>query len=69
VVRLGQLPELPVDLSAWLASGLARTLLVLLLLELALAILSDLLGRLVSLFESLLAMEQFFVEYRAAKVP
>ena len=55
VVRLGRLPELPVDLSAWLASGLARTLLVLLLLELALAILSDLLGRLVSLFEALLA--------------
>lgn len=55
VVRLGRLPAPPTDLAAWMASGLARTLLLLLLLELALAILSDLLGRLVSLFESLLA--------------
>jgi len=55
VVRLGRLPDPPGDLSAWLASGLARTVILLLLCELALAILSDLLGRLVSLFESLLA--------------
>lgn len=45
----------PTDLADWLASGLAWTLLLLLLLELALAILSDLLGRLVSLVEPLLA--------------
>jgi ATP-binding cassette subfamily B protein len=55
VVRLRGLVGGPTDLSAWLASGLVRTLLLLLLLELALAILSDLLARLVSLFESLLA--------------
>ncbi len=55
VVRLGQIPAPPPDLSAWLASGLLRTLLMLLGIELALAILSDLLGRLVSLLESLLA--------------
>lgn len=55
VVRLGRLADPPPDLPAWLASGLARTLLVLLLCELGLAILSDLCGRLVSLFEALLA--------------
>jgi len=55
VVRLGRLESPPPDLSGWLASGLARPILVLLLAELALAVLSDLLGRLVSLFESLLA--------------
>lgn len=55
VLRLRGLFGAPADLSAWLASGLARTLLLLLLCELALAVLSDLLARLVSLFESLLA--------------
>lgn len=55
VVRLGRLPGKPPDLEAWLASGLLRPLLLLLLTELGLAILSDLLGRLVSLLESLLA--------------
>jgi ATP-binding cassette, subfamily B, bacterial len=55
VVRLGSLPSPPPGLAAWLESGLADQLLWLLAGELALAILSDLLGRLVSLLESLLA--------------
>jgi ATP-binding cassette subfamily B protein len=55
VVRLGSLPSPPSGLAAWAGSGLADHLLWLLVFELALAILSDLLGRLVSLLESLLA--------------
>lgn len=55
VLRLAGLPSPPSGLRAWLESGLATHLLVLLGAELALAILSDLLGRLVSLLEALLA--------------
>jgi ATP-binding cassette subfamily B protein len=55
VVLLVQLPERPGTLGEWLASGLVNWLGVLLVLEFALAIASDLLGRGVSLVESLLA--------------
>jgi len=55
VVALSRLSGGPGDLEGWLASGLLRPLLLLLAAELALAVLSDLLGRLVSLLESLLA--------------
>lgn len=55
VVRLGRLEQTPGDLAGWLASGLVRPLLLLLLAELGVAVLSDLCGRLVSLLESLLA--------------
>ena len=71
VVRLGQLPELPVDLSAWLASGLAGADAPGAAAPRAGA--GDPLGPArspgIAVRESLLAMEQFFVEYRAAKVP
>ena len=55
VLRLAALPSPPDGVGAWLDSGLAAHLLVLLGAELALAILSDLLGRMVSLLEALLA--------------
>lgn len=57
---LAQAPGAPDDLAGWLASGHARALLIFLGCELALAVLSDLLGRLVSLCESLLA-EKFSI--------
>jgi ATP-binding cassette, subfamily B, bacterial len=55
VLRLAQLPVQPVTLSAWLESGLLGRLGWLLVIELMLAVASDVLGRLVSLFDSLLA--------------
>ncbi len=54
VLRLAQMPGAPADLRGWLASGHLRPLLAFLGLELALAVLSDVVGRLVSLLESLL---------------
>jgi ATP-binding cassette, subfamily B, bacterial len=54
VLRLAQLPGAPTRLADWVSSGLVRHLLVLLGLEFALAVLSDVLGRVVSLAESLL---------------
>ncbi|MEO8195094.1 MAG: ABC transporter ATP-binding protein [Thermoanaerobaculia bacterium] len=54
VLRLTQLPGAPADLQGWLASGNLQPLLVFLGLELALAVLSDVVGRVVSLLESLL---------------
>ena len=55
VVRLVQLPQRPSTLAQWLDSGQLDGLVLLLLAEFALAILSDVLGRLVSLFDSLLS--------------
>ena len=54
VVALTQLPTAPGSLSAWLASGLLDRVAFLLLLELGLAIISDVLARTVSLIDSLL---------------
>ncbi|MBP7588884.1 MAG: ABC transporter ATP-binding protein [Thermoanaerobaculia bacterium] len=54
VLRLTHLPGAPTDLAGWLASGHLRPLLGFLGLELALAVLSDVVGRIVSLLESLL---------------
>jgi ATP-binding cassette, subfamily B, bacterial len=54
VLRLAQLPDGPATLSGWLDSGLLRGLGWLLAIELLLAVGSDVLGRLVSLFDSLL---------------
>ncbi len=54
VLRLAQLPGAPSDLRGWLDSGHLRPLLGFLGLELGLAILSDVVGRTVSLLESLL---------------
>ncbi len=58
VLRLAGLPDPPATLAAWLSSGLVSGLAWLLALEFGLAVLSDVLGRLVSLFDSLLS-EQF----------
>jgi ATP-binding cassette subfamily B protein len=58
VLRLAQLPAAPTSLGEWLASGLLSTLALLLAFELFLAIVADVLGRLVSLLDSLLS-EQF----------
>jgi ATP-binding cassette, subfamily B, bacterial len=55
VLRLAGLPDAPADLGEWLASGLINGLAWLLVLEFALAVLSDVLGRLVSLFDALLS--------------
>jgi ATP-binding cassette, subfamily B, bacterial len=55
VLRLAQLPVQPATLSAWLESGLLGGLGWLLVIELVLAVASDILGRLVSLLDSLLA--------------
>jgi len=55
VVKLVELPNRPTTLDAWLLSGFLNGLVVLLLAELGLAILSDLLGRVVSLVDSLLS--------------
>jgi len=58
VVALAQMPGAPVSLRSWYTSGLVDRLLWLLAAELALAVLSDVLGRAVSLLDSLLS-EQF----------
>jgi ATP-binding cassette subfamily B protein len=58
VLRLAGLPNHPGTLREWLASGLVSHLTTLLVLEFGLAVLSDVLGRLVSLIDSLLS-EQF----------
>lgn len=58
VLRLAGLPNHPGTLREWLASGLVSHLTGLLVLEFGLAVLSDVLGRLVSLIDSLLS-EQF----------
>jgi ATP-binding cassette subfamily B protein len=55
VVRLASSATAPADLSSWLASGMLHRLGALLLMELALAILADVLGRVVSLLDSLLS--------------
>jgi ATP-binding cassette subfamily B protein len=55
VVRLASSATAPADLSSALASGLLHRLGALLLIELALAILADVLGRVVSLLDSLLS--------------
>jgi len=58
VLRLAGIAQPPSDLGEWLASGLATHLIWLLGIELGLAVLSDVLGRLVSLTDALLS-EQF----------
>jgi ATP-binding cassette, subfamily B, bacterial len=55
VLRLAQVNNAPDSLDAWLASGLLEPLGWLLLVEFAVAVLSDVLGRVVSLLEGLLA--------------
>ena len=55
VVLLVQLSDKPASLRGWLDSGLANGLGLLLLIEFALAVLSDVLGRVVSLADSLLS--------------
>ena len=55
VVALVQRPGNPDSLAAWLDSGLADRLIMLLLAEFALAVLADLLGRVVALIDSLLS--------------
>jgi ATP-binding cassette subfamily B protein len=55
VVQLVQMPSRPVTFDEWLKSGLLNWLGVLLLAELGLAILSDVLGRIVELVDSLLS--------------
>lgn len=55
VVRLVALPDAPSSPSAWLDSGLLNPLGILLLVELGLAIVSDVLGRFVGLLDSLLS--------------
>ncbi|MEO8215578.1 MAG: ABC transporter ATP-binding protein [Acidobacteriota bacterium] len=54
VIRLARIGG-PHDLSSWLDSGMLRRLLALLLIELGLAVLADVLGRVVSLIDSLLS--------------
>src|SRR5471032_1212126 len=55
VVKLVAMPARPVSLHDWMASGLLTWLAALLLAEFALAVLSDVLGRVVSLIDSLLS--------------
>jgi ATP-binding cassette, subfamily B, bacterial len=55
VIAKAQLPTHPATLSAWWDSGLIDRLLWLLAIEFALAVLSDVLGRVVSLLDGLLA--------------
>jgi ATP-binding cassette subfamily B protein len=55
VVQLVQMPSRPATFDEWLKSGLLNWLGVLLLAELGLAILSDVLGRIVELVDSLLS--------------
>jgi ATP-binding cassette subfamily B protein len=54
VIRLAGIPGAPATLGGWLSSGLLNALATLLALEFALAVLSDVLGRSVSLLDSLL---------------
>ena len=55
VIALASTPGAPTTLGGWLASGLLEPLLWLLAAEFALAVFFDLLGRVVSLLDSLLA--------------
>jgi ATP-binding cassette, subfamily B, bacterial len=55
VVRLVQAPDKPETLELWLGSGLLNRLILLLVCEFALAVMADVLGRVVSLVDSLLA--------------
>ncbi|TVP45215.1 MAG: ABC transporter ATP-binding protein [Gemmatimonadales bacterium] len=55
VIRLVGLPATPDSLEEWIRSGLLTPLGILLLIELAFAIASDVLGRFVSLFDALLS--------------
>jgi ATP-binding cassette, subfamily B, bacterial len=55
VVLLVQMPDKPQTLGLWLGSGLLSWLILLLIFEFALAVLADVLGRVVSLTDSLLA--------------
>jgi ATP-binding cassette, subfamily B, bacterial len=55
VVLLVQAPDKPPTLGLWLASGLLNWLILLLLFEFVLAVMTDVLGRVVSLIDSLLA--------------
>jgi ATP-binding cassette, subfamily B, bacterial len=55
VVLLVQAPNKPATLGLWLGSGLLSWLILLLLFEFALAVMADVLGRVVSLIDSLLA--------------
>ena len=55
VVLLVQAPHKPETLRLWLGSGLLNWLMLLLVSEFALAVLADILGRVVSLIDSLLA--------------
>ncbi len=55
VVRLAQMPDHPTTLSAWLASGRFDRMTVLIIVEFALAILADMIGRVVMLVDSLLS--------------
>ncbi len=55
VVKLVALPDRPVTFQDWMASGQLKGLAALLLAEFALAVLSDVLGRVVSLVDSLLS--------------
>jgi len=54
VVILVQRPDHPATLQAWWSSGLANWLIILLIAEFTLAVLADVLGRIVSLIDSLL---------------
>ncbi len=55
VLHLSQQPDHPADAAGWIASGLVLRLAWLLLAELGLAVLTDVLGRVVSLVDALLA--------------
>ena len=55
VLHLSRLPGHPPDAAGWIASGLLLRLALLILAELALAVLTDVLGRVVSLVDALLA--------------
>ncbi len=55
VLRLAGIPNTPSSLRGWIDSGLADWLAWLLVIEFALAVLSDVLGRVVSLLDSLLS--------------
>ena len=55
VIALAAIPAAPATMQGWWASGLVDRLAWLLVIEFALAVLNDLLGRLVSLLDSLLS--------------
>ena len=55
VLHLSQRPDHPADAAGWIASGLLLRLALLILAELGLAVLTDVLGRVVSLVDALLA--------------